>query len=131
MQPIFLLTAIFLATWKGRFCIAKVSGRIRKAEQIIGQQIFQSISLNLAFPPFGDHPPGSLFHQIQCVSYLKVICAHSWEYIEAIGDHFSPKLRSITPLFLIQVEKNHPVCTFILNQNVCFHSIVLRRSPRM
>ena len=51
----------------------------------------------------------SFFHQIQCVSYLKVICAHSWEDIEAFGDLFSPKLSSVTTLFLIHNEKNHPV----------------------
>ena len=62
-----------------------------KVEQIIGQ------------------PHGSLFYQIQCVSYLKVICARSWEHIEAFGDLFSPKLSSVTPLFLIHNEKNHTV----------------------
>ena len=40
-------------------------------------------SQNLAFPSFGDHPPGSFFHPIECVSYLKVICTNSLEYIEA------------------------------------------------
>ena len=83
-------------------------------------------SLNLAFPPFGDHPPGSIFHPLQCVSYLKVICAHSWEYIEAYGDLFRPKLRPVTPLFLIPNEKKHPVIIWhVLSVFTCIYLLLV------
>ena len=98
--------------WQPRkldFVLLRCQAGTMKAEQIIVNRCISLNSLILAFPPFGDHPPGSLFHQTKCVSYLKVICAHSCEHIEAFGDLFSPKLGSVTPLFLIQVEKNHPV----------------------
>ena len=80
-----------------------------RQNKLLGNRNISLNSLNPAFPPFGDHTPGSLFHLIQCVSYLNVICARSKEHIEALGDLFSPKLSSVTALFLIHIEKNHPV----------------------
>ena len=93
-------------------------------EQVPGPQRVKIVGRHIASAPywetcislsifqiwhFGDHPPGSIFHPLQCVSYLKVICAHSWEHIEAYGDLFRPKLRPVTPLFLMPNEKKHPV----------------------
>ena len=43
------------------------------------------------------------------VSYLKVICAWSWGYIEAFGDLRSAKNKLTATLFLIHNQMNHPV----------------------
>ena len=48
------------------------------------------------------------------VSYLKVICAWSWGYIEAFGDLRSAKNKLTATLFLIHNQMNHPVVYWIL-----------------
>ena len=65
-------------------------------------------SQDLRFVLFPGHLPDSLLLSLELISYLKVICAQSWQHIEALWDLRSPKICPKLAPFLKQLEKNHP-----------------------
>ena len=66
-------------------------------------------SQDLRFVLFPGHLPDSLLLSLELISYLKVICAQSWQHIEALWDLRSPKICPKLAQFLKQIEKKHPV----------------------
>ena len=66
-------------------------------------------SQDLRFVLFPGHLPDSLLLSLELISYLKVICAQSWQHIEALWDLRSPKICPKLASFLKQIEKKHPV----------------------
>ena len=71
-------------------------------------------SQDLRFVLFPGHLPDSLLLSLELISYLKVICAQSWQHIEALWDLRSPKICPKLAPFLKQIEKKHPVYLIIL-----------------
>ena len=66
-------------------------------------------SQDLRFVLIPGHQPDSLLLSLELISYLKVICAQSWQHIEALWDLRSPKICPKLAQFLKQIEKKHPV----------------------
>ena len=71
-------------------------------------------SQDLRFVLFPGHLPDSLLLSLELISYLKVICAQSWQHIEALWDLRSPKISPKLAPFLKQIEKKHPVFSYMM-----------------
>ena len=74
-------------------------------------------SQDLRFVLFPGHLPDSLLLSLELISYLKVICAQSWQHIKALWDLRSPKICPKLAPFFKQIEKKTP-CIQIIDMHI-------------